>query len=137
MACTVEDPGGADIVDDHYARAFFAEAFDTLAGAVLLLGFADEEAMQGSAGDGDGHYDRIGSHGQSAYRIGVPALAPHFIEEYLADQLRATSVERSGAAIDVVVAGAAGREFEFAEAKRFLGEQLQEFLTGGGHEFLR
>src|SRR5258708_32786203 len=41
---------GAHIVHDHHLRAFFAEAFDTLAGAVLLRGLAHEEAGDGSAG---------------------------------------------------------------------------------------
>src|ERR1019366_4234717 len=100
--------GGANIVHDHHPRAFFAEAFDALAGAVLLLRLAHEEAVEGSASDSDGHYDGVGTHGQSADGIGVPSLAAHFIEENLADQLRAASVKRGGAAIDVIVAGAAG-----------------------------
>src|SRR5207245_3844865 len=49
--------GGADIVHDHHLRAFLAEAFDTLASTVLLLRLTHEEAVDGSAGDGDGDDD--------------------------------------------------------------------------------
>ena len=38
--------GGANIVDDDHARALAAEAFDAAAGAMSLLRFADEEAVQ-------------------------------------------------------------------------------------------
>src|SRR5450631_763746 len=110
-------PGSAHIVHDHHARAFFTEALDALAGAVLLLGFAHEEAVQGPAGDGDGHDDGVGTHGQSSNGVGFPALLADFIEEDFTDELRATSVERGGAAVDVIVAGAAGGQLKLAEAK--------------------
>ena len=38
--------GGADVIDNHDARAFAAEAFDAAAGAVRLLRFADEKAVE-------------------------------------------------------------------------------------------
>ena len=96
---------------------------------MLLLGLADEEAVQGSAGDGDGDDDGVGAHGQSSDGVGVPALRAHFLKKNLADQLRAASIERGGAAIDVIVAGAAGGKLEFAEAEGFLRQQGQEFLS--------
>src|SRR5580700_4841220 len=115
--------GGANIVDDHYPRAFFAEAFDAAAGAVLLLRFAHEEAIQIAAGYGTGYDDGIGAHGQSADGIGVPALFVDRIEEDLPDQLRAAGIERGGAAVDVIVAGSAGGQLEFTEAKGFASQQ--------------
>src|ERR1700675_2016708 len=42
--------GGAYIVHDNHLRAFFAEAFDALAGAMLLLGLTDQEAVHSSTG---------------------------------------------------------------------------------------
>ena len=106
--------GGAYVVHYYYARAFFAEAFDALASAVLLLRFADEESVQRSAGHRDGDNDGIGAHGESTDGVGMPTLGAHFLEKNLADELRSARVERGGAAIDVVVAGAAGGKFKFA-----------------------
>ena len=116
--------GGTDIVHDDHARAFFAKAFDALARAVLLFGLTHQESVQRAAGYGNGHDDGIGTHGQSADGIGVPPLTAHFIKEDLADQLRAAGVERSGAAVDVIVTGAAGGQLEFTQAKRFFRQQF-------------
>src|SRR5664279_4063643 len=58
---------GADVVHDHHARALFAEAFDALAGAVLLLRFTHEEAVHGPASDCHGYDDRVGAHGPVSY----------------------------------------------------------------------
>src|ERR1700689_5505881 len=74
-----------NVVHDHYPRAFFAEAFNAAAGAVLLLRFAHEEAVQIAAGYGNGYDDGIGTHGQSADGIGFPALFADRIEEDLPD----------------------------------------------------
>ncbi len=93
--------------------------------------------MERSAGDGDGDHDGVGAHGESSDGVGVPGLGAHFIEKDLADQLRAAGIERGGAAIDVIVAGAAGGQLEFAEAKRFPRQQLQQLLSCSGHAFLR
>ena len=41
--------GGADVVDDHHARAFAAEAFDAASGAVRLFCFAHQEAVDAAA----------------------------------------------------------------------------------------
>ncbi len=38
--------GGANVVDDHHARAFAAKAFDAAAGAVSFFGLADQEAVK-------------------------------------------------------------------------------------------
>ena len=60
-----------------------------------------------SADHGHGDNDRIGAHGQTANGVGVPSLLADFLEKHLAGELRAARVERRGAAVDVVVAGAA------------------------------
>src|ERR1035441_10309957 len=109
--------GGANIVHDHHARALFAEAFDALAGAVLLLRLTHEEAVYRPARNGDGHDDGVGAHGKSADGVGFTALLADFFKENFADQSCATGIERSGAAIDVIVAGAAGRQLKLAQAK--------------------
>jgi len=69
------------------------EAFDALAGTVFLLGFADEEAVERSAGDGDGDHDG------SAPMVSPPMASAcqawrAFHRERLADQLRAAGIER-------------------------------------------
>ncbi len=109
--------GGAHIVDDHHLRAFFAEAFDALAGTVLLFRLTHEEAVHSSAGDGDGDDDGVGTHGQSADGVRFPALLPDFSEKDFADELCPTGVERSDAAVDVIVAGAARGQLKLAQAK--------------------
>src|SRR5260370_13141500 len=68
--------GGAHIVHDHYLRAFLAEAFDTLAGAVLLLGLAHEEALDGSAGDSASHYPGLRTHSHSPDSAHSPPIPP-------------------------------------------------------------
>lgn len=108
---------GANVVDDHDSGAFLPEAFDALAGAVLLLRFADEKAVERSRGNGDGHHDGVGPHGEASDRIGVPALGEHFVEKDLTHELCAAGIEGCGTAVDVIIAGAAGREFEISQAK--------------------
>jgi len=47
--------GGTDVIHNHHACAFTAEAFDAAAGAVGLLGLADQKALeQGSTGEREG-----------------------------------------------------------------------------------
>ena len=45
----------------------------------------------------------------------------------------AFGVQRGGAAVDVVVAGAAGGELELAESEAGAGEQREQLLGVGGH----
>src|SRR5208283_5133694 len=116
---------------------FFPKAFDALAGAVLLFGFSNQKPMQGSAYDRNRHNDGIRTHGQSADRVGVPALAAHFVKKHLAGELCAASVQRGGAAVNVVVAGPAGGQLEFTEAERLTGKHFQKLLAWCRHEFLR
>src|ERR1700691_250696 len=93
--------GSTHVIHDHDPCAFFSEAFDALAGAVLLFGFAYKESVESAAGDGNGYDDWVGAHGESTDRVGLPALLADFIEKDLPNQLRAPGVERSGAAVDV------------------------------------
>ena len=58
-------------------------------------------------------------------------------EKHLAGQARALGVKSRGAAVDVVVAGAARRELELAQPERLVGEQAQQILARGMHEILR
>jgi hypothetical protein len=109
--------GGANVVDDDDGSTFFAEAFDALARAVLLLGFADEESVYFATGDSDGDNDGVGTHGEASDGFGFPSEVPDFFEENFAGELRAAGIERGGAAIDVVVAGSARGQLEFPEAE--------------------
>ena len=68
-------------------------------------------------------YDRIGSHGQAADGLRVPASFFDFLQKNRACQLGASGIECGGAAVDVVVAGAAGGELEFSQAEGLFGQQ--------------
>ena len=61
-------------------------------------------------------------------------MLPDFVEKNLARQSRALGIKSCGPAIDVVVAGPAGRQFELAQAKRLVGEQLEQFLARSVHQ---
>ena len=113
------------------------EAFDALASAMLLLGLADEKAMHLAARHRYSYDNRIGAHSQSADGICFPALLADLIEENFANQLRAASIERRSAAIDVIVARAAGRQLKITQAKRFPRQHFQELLSCSRHKFLR
>src|SRR5581483_7447489 len=130
-------PGGANVVYDYHPRAFFAKPFNPLTGAVLLFGFAHKEAMEAAAGHCDRHDDRVRAHGQSANRLRVPPPGANFFQENLPGQLRPARVQGGGAAVNVVVAAAAGSQLELPQPERLPRQQTQQFLTRGGHEFLR
>ena len=55
------------------------------------------------------------------------------LEDGLAGEAAAFGVEGGGAAVDVVVAGAAGGELELAEAEAGAGEEGEQLLGVGGH----
>src|SRR5207245_5123066 len=57
--------GGADVVDDDYARALLTVAFDALSGAVRLFCLAYHEPMQLAADDRDCNHDGIGTQGEA------------------------------------------------------------------------
>ena len=134
--------GGADVVDDDDAGTFAAEALDAAAGSVGFFGFANEEAvdergvgvMLGApcAGCGDVGDDRIGAHGESADGFCFNVVFLQEIENCFAGEAAAFGMERGGAAVDVVVAGAAGGELELAELEAGAGEEGEELLGVGG-----
>ncbi len=116
-------PRRANIIHNHHPRPFFPEAFDALPHAMLLFSFADEESINFAADHRDRNDDGVGAHGQAADGRGFPSSLDDFVEKDLPGQLRATRVERSEAAVNVVVARAARRQFEFSEAERFRRKQ--------------
>src|SRR5581483_3901345 len=128
---------GADIVDNNDSRAFFSKAFDTLASAVLLLGFAYQKAAEITAEHRDRNHDRISSHGQAADGLRLPSTLANFLEKNFPGEARALGIKGRGAAIDVVVARASGREFEVSQAEGFEGQRGKQVLTRRVHENLR
>ncbi len=114
----VEDPGSANVVHNHYSRAFVLKAFDSPSGAVLFLGFAHQKSFNVAAGDADRHHNRIGAHGEPANGLGLPSASPNFFQKNLPGQPRALGRKRSGAAVNVVVAGPSGRKLELPQPER-------------------
>ncbi len=84
------------------------------------------------AGCGDVGDDWVGAHGESADGLGVDVVGFKQIENGVACEAAAFGVQRGGAAVDVVVAGAAGGELELAEAKAGAGEKREKLLCVGG-----
>ena len=86
------------------------------------------------AGRGDVGDDGIGAHGESADGFGVDVVLLQQFEHGVAGEAAAFGVERGGAAVDVVVAGAAGGELELAELEAGAGEEREKLLGVGGHQ---
>src|SRR5579859_1217645 len=103
---------GADVIYNHYARAFFAEAFDALPGAVLLLGLAHQESVEFAAYHRNRYHDRVGTHRKAANGLRLPSALVDFFQENFPGEARSLGVEGGRAAVDVVIAGAAGRQLE-------------------------
>jgi Pentapeptide repeats (8 copies) len=130
--------GGADIVHDHDARTFTEEAFNAATGAVGLFRLANQEAVQqrragmllGAPGAGRGHirHDGVGPHGQAAHSFGFDLVGFEKLKDGMPGEAAAFGVQRGGAAVDVVVAGAAGGELELAELEAGAGEQGEQLL---------
>src|ERR1700683_4660629 len=129
--------GRADIIDNRDTGALPAKAFNTLPSAVLLFGLTHEESIQLATHHRDGRHDRIGAHGEAADRLRLPSLLSYLAGKYFAGQARALSVKSRGAAVDVIVAGAARRKLELAQPERLGSEQAQQILAGRMHEILR
>jgi hypothetical protein len=138
--------GGTDIVDNDDAGAFTAEAFDATAGAVSLFCFAHQEAVKkgraglglGSPGAGCGDIgdDGVGTHGETADSFGLNAVLLEQFEDGVAGEPTALGMEGGSAAIDVVIAGSAGRQLELAEFEADAGEKREKLLRVGwaGHQ---
>ena len=63
--------------------------------------------------------------------LGFQSTCPNFVEKDLPGQARALGCQSGGAAVDVVVAGASGREFELSQPEGLGGQQTQQILTRG------
>jgi hypothetical protein len=133
--------GGANVVDDDNASAFTAEALDAAARAVSLLGLAHEEAMEQrrvrmrlrAPGAGRGHirHDGISAHGQPTDGFGVDFVRLKQLKNGVAGEPAAFGVQCCCAAVNVVVAGAAGGELELAKPEAGAGEEREELLGVG------
>ena len=144
MAVMVEAPVVQTSSTMTTERALFEEALDAAAGAVGLLGFADEEAVDEGrsvdflrvpgAGRGDVRDDGVGAHGESADGRGLELVMVDEVEDGESGEASALGVEGGGAAVDVVIAGGSGGELEFAELEGGSGEEGEEGLAvAGGH----
>ena len=85
------------------------------------------------AGGGDVGDDGIGAHGEAADGFGVDVICFKQFKDGVAGEAAAFGVERGGAAVDVVVAGAAGGELELAEPEAGAGEEREKLLGVSGH----
>jgi hypothetical protein len=103
-----------------------------------LFCFADEEAVeQGrtwmllgtpSAGIGNVTDDGIGAKGQAANGLSLDGMLFKQFENGEAGEAPPLSVQRSGPAIDVVIARAPGTERELAEAKTGRCEEREKLF---------
>src|ERR1700723_602395 len=117
--------GGTNVIDDHDPRALLAEAFNDLSSPMLLFRLTHQKSMQLAAYHRNRYHDGVGAHGESADRFRLPPPLPDFVEKHLTGQASALGVKRRGSALDGVVAGAAGRQFELAQTERLVGEKAQ------------
>ena len=143
--------GGADIIDDEDCGSGLAEALDAAAGAVSFFRLAHQKSMQQRgrcaalrggfqrglrAGRGHVGDDGISAEGESADGLksggsGEQAALAQGVEDDQAGEPNAFSVERGGAAVDVVVAGAAGGKLEAAETEADGGQKREKLRSGG------
>ena len=96
-----------------------------------------EDGDRPGAGGGDVGNDRVSAHGEPADGFSLNTLRFKQLEEGMACEAAALGVQGGGAAVDVIVAGAAGGELELAETKAELSEQGEQLLGvgWGGHRF--
>src|SRR5439155_26715795 len=74
-----------------------------------------------------------GAQGEPAYRLRLRAAVVDLLVKHPAHQARALAAQRGGAAVNVIVAGAAGGELELAQVERLLGQHLQQQFARSGH----
>ncbi len=72
--------------------------------------------------------DGVGAHGEAADGFCIDLVGFEQFEDGVAREAAAFGVERGGAAVDVVVARAAGGELELAEAEARAGEEREKLL---------
>jgi hypothetical protein len=135
---------GANIVHDHDAAARFLEALDATASPMRLLRLPDQETVDpigftvevlGAGGepgldrlraqDADPGDDRVRPKSHAADRLRVPPPVLDLVQHNTAGEPGSFRVQRRGAAVDVVVAGTAGRELELAEPERLHGQERE------------
>ncbi len=108
--------------------------------AVGLLCLADKKTVDEAAfasfcmmlraGDRYRGDDRIGAQSQAADGMRIEMMFVQQIENGEAGEARAFGVQGGGAAVDVVVATAAGGELEVAQLEGLAGKQSEQLLAG-------
>src|SRR6185312_6508574 len=97
-----------------------------LPSAVLLFRLAHQKTVQLAADHSHCADDGIGAHGQAANGLRAPSAGLNLLLEHLASKTRALRSKGSSAAINVVIAGAAGGKLKLAQAEGLLGQHLQK-----------
>jgi len=125
--------GGADVIHNDNAGARAAEALDAATGSVRLFGLANQKSVeQWSAGVGErapsaggGHVgdDGVRAQGEPANGLGLNSVLFKQFKDRMTGEASALGVEGGGAAVDVIVARAAGGELELAKAETGPGEE--------------
>ena len=89
------------------------------------------------AGSGQVRDNRIRSHRQSANSIGASSILFQKLEQGETGETAAFGMERSGTAVNIVVARAAGRKLELPQPEAGAGEQGKQLgaVVRGGHQF--
>ena len=85
---------------------------------------------QGALGAGSSHIgdDWVGAHGESTDGICVDVIRFQQLEDGVSGETTPFGVQRRGAAIDVIVAGASGGKLELAEAEAGAREEREKVL---------
>jgi hypothetical protein len=130
--------GRADIVYNHDASAFAMKAFDAAACAMSLFRFANKEPVEERSvrfllrapGAGIRHIadHRIGAEGQPTDRFSVDAVMLKEIEDGKTGKPTTFSIQRCGAAIDIVIARGSGTQRELAKTKACPGEKGEKLF---------
>ena len=71
----------------------------------------------------------VRAHSKPAHSLRLPALLLNEIKKDTPGKFRAMGMKRSGAAINVVVALAAGRERKFTQTERVGSQQLKKLFA--------
>src|SRR5258706_9849542 len=118
---------GAHVVHNHDLCSLSAKALYALSRTMLLFHFSNQKAVQLQSSMGSCHRrgsdDRIRAHGEAADGLGFPAPSLNLFEEHFSGKAGALGIQRRGAAIDVVIASAAGGKLEVPQPEGFLGQE--------------
>ena len=134
--------GGADVIDNDDSCAFTAETFDAAACAMRFLGLANQEAVKQrrvgmrlrapGTGGRDIRDDRVSAHGEAADGFGFNLVGFEQFEDRVPGQAAAFGVQSRRAAVNVVVACAAGGKLELAKLEAGAGQQFEQLLPVSG-----